>query len=141
MPIIAMRVVEKVPHHKTDSLFIYTFASPKLGQKTIVANLTHVYEVGDVAAIAQVGTVLPEGPIEPRKVFGVHSEGMGMGVVDAEPDSDVTDRFQADAPKQKFRLTFSVEVEGHYPADAEKAARKALKGGAGDLVTAEPRGH
>ena len=59
MPVIAMTVVEKQAHERTDSLFIYTFESPELGRKTIVANLTNVYEVGDVAAIAQLGTFLP----------------------------------------------------------------------------------
>jgi tRNA-binding EMAP/Myf-like protein len=140
MPIIAMTVVEKTPHDKTDTLFIYTFESEKLGRRTIVANLTNVYEVGEVAAIAQLGTVLPEGTIEPRKVFGVHSEGMAMGRVDAAPDEDVTSRFEADAPKQRFRVSVAVEVEGHYPTDAEKNARKALKGGTGEIVRVEPLG-
>ena len=52
MPVIAMTVIEKKAHEKTDKLFIYTFESPQLGRKQIVANLTSVYEVGDVAAIA-----------------------------------------------------------------------------------------
>ena len=50
MPVIAMQVVDKSAHEKTDQLFIYTFQSPDLGSKTIVANLTNVYEVGQVAA-------------------------------------------------------------------------------------------
>ena len=51
MPVIAMQVVEKNAHEKTDKLFIYTFESPELGERTIVANLTNVYEVGDVAIV------------------------------------------------------------------------------------------
>ena len=137
MPVIAMQVVEKTAHEKTDQLFIYTFESPELGQKTIVANLTNVYEVGDVAAIAQLGTFLPEGEIKPRKVFGIDSEGMALGPVDAAPDTDLTEAFHADAPVRAFTLTFRIEAEGRYPSDAEKAARKLLKGGAGDLISAE----
>ena len=40
MPVYAMKVTAKKAHEKTDKLFIYTFESPALGQRTIVANLT-----------------------------------------------------------------------------------------------------
>ena len=137
MPVYAMKVVAKTAHEKTDQLFIYTFESPEQGQRTIVANLTNVYEVGDVAAIAQLGTLLPEGEIKPRKVFGIDSEGMALGPVDQAPDTDLTTTFDADAPARTFKLTFEIEVEGHYAADAEKAARKLFKSGQGSLVSAE----
>ncbi|MEZ4322290.1 MAG: hypothetical protein R3F61_32755 [Myxococcota bacterium] len=136
MPVIAMKTVEKRAHEQTDTLFIYTFESPALGQKTIVANLTNVYEVGDIAAIAQLGTLLAEGEIKPRKVFGIDSEGMALGPVDAAVDTDLSAQFDADAPSRKFTLTFEIEVEGHYAADAEKTARKLFKGGEGKLVSA-----
>jgi tRNA-binding EMAP/Myf-like protein len=138
MPVIAMQVVEKAAHERTDQLYLYTFESPALGRRTIVANLTNVYEVGDVAAIAQLGTFLPDGEIKPRKVFGVDSEGMALGPVDAAPDTDLTHAFGADAPERTFALTFAVEAVGRYPADAEKEARKLLKAGQGSLVRAEP---
>ncbi|MCA9571692.1 MAG: hypothetical protein KC656_27830, partial [Myxococcales bacterium] len=113
MPVIAMTVVQKDAHPDTDNLFVYRFESPALGQKTIVANLTNVYEVGQVAAIAQLGTLLPEGEMKPRKVFGIDSEGMALGPVDAAPDTDLTAQFDADAPSRKWRLTFAIEVDGH----------------------------
>lgn len=138
MPVIAMTVVEKNAHPKTDNLFIYGFESPELGRKTIVANLTNVYEVGQIAAIAQLGTLLPEGPIKPRKVFGIDSEGMALGPVDVAPDTDLSAQFDADAPARPWKLTFTIEVEGHYAADAEKAARKVFKSGKGEVVSAEP---
>lgn len=134
MPIIAMQVVEKSAHEQTDSLFIYQFESPALGRKQIVANLTNVYEVGDVAAIAQLGTFLPEGEIKPRKVFGIPSEGMAMGPVDAELDTDLSATFDADAEPRTFRLTFVVEAEGRYASDAEKLARKQMKSGIGSVT-------
>lgn len=137
MPVIAMNTIRKTAHEQTDSLFIYTFESPQLGEKTIVANLTNVYEVGDVAAIAQLGTLLPEGEIKPRKVFGIDSEGMALGKVDAPVDTDLSTQFEADAPKRSFKLVFEIEVEGHYATDAEKAARKLFKSGKGTLVSAE----
>ncbi len=135
MPVIAMTVADKQAHEQTDSLFIYTFESPALGRKTIVANLTNVYEVGQVAAIAQLGTVLEEGEIKPRKVFGIDSEGMALGPVDDAPDTDLSARFDADAPRRSWTLTFEIEVEGHYAADAEKAARKLFKSGKGTVVS------
>ena len=136
MPVIAMQVVDKSAHEKTDQLFIYTFQSPELGSKTIVANLTNVYEVGQVAAIAQLGTVLPEGEIKPRKVFGIDSEGMALGPVSAAVDTDLTAEFDADAPVRRFRLTFTIEAEGHYATDAEKTARKLFKSGQGTCESA-----
>ena len=59
MPVRAMKVTSKTAHEKTDQLFIYTFESPEHGERTIVANLTNTYDVGDVAAIALEGTFLP----------------------------------------------------------------------------------
>jgi tRNA-binding EMAP/Myf-like protein len=136
MPVIAMEVTHKAAHDKTDQLFIYTFHSPALGEKTIVANLTNVYEVGDVAGIAQIGTFTDEGEIKPRKVFGIASDGMAMGPVDAPLDTDVSERFGADAPERTFTLTFEIQVEGRYASDAEKIARKLFKSGEGTLVSA-----
>ena len=138
MPVVAMKATSKTAHDKTDSLFIYTFDSPAQGEKTIVANLTNVYDVGDVAAIALPGTFLPGVEIKPRKVFGVASSGMALGKVDAALDTDLTAQFDADQAPRPFKVTLTVEVEGRYAEDAEKAARKALKSGAGDLVDAVP---
>ncbi len=72
MPVQAMRVTQKDAHPDTDQLFLYTFESPALGTRTIVANLTNTYEVGDVAAIAVEGTWLPgvsKGPTTIRCMF------------------------------------------------------------------------
>ncbi len=136
MPVIAMEVTHKAAHDRTDQLFIYTFHSPALGEKTIVANLTNVYDLGDVAGIAQLGTFTAEGEIKPRKVFGIASDGMAMGPVDAAVDTDVSEHFGADAPERTFTLSFEIEVQGRYPSDAEKAARKLFKSGKGKLVSA-----
>jgi tRNA-binding EMAP/Myf-like protein len=138
MPVRAMTVVEKTAHEKTDQLFIYTFESPALGQRTIVANLTNTYEVGDVAAIALEGTFLPGVEIKPRKVFGIHSEGMALGKVDAAPDADLGAQFEADAPERSFTVTVEVEVTARYADDARKLAGKAIKKGGGTVVSAEP---
>lgn len=126
MPVVAMKCSAKTAHEKTDKLFIYTFESPQLGQKTIVANLTNVYEVGDIVAIAQLETWLPEGQILPRKVFGIPSEGMALGPVDALVDEDITQQFDADAAPRQFTVTIEVQVESRYADDAKKLARKAI---------------
>jgi tRNA-binding EMAP/Myf-like protein len=137
MPVTAMKVTSKTAHEKTDKLFIYTFESPEQGELTIVANLTNVYEVGDVAAIALLGTVLEEGEMKPRKVFGIDSSGMALGPIDAAVDADLTAQFDADRPVRKFRVLLEVEVEGRYTADAEKAARKMAKS-QGKCLSATP---
>ncbi|MEC7948868.1 MAG: hypothetical protein VX265_14970 [Myxococcota bacterium] len=135
MPVICMECVAKMAHEKTDSLFIYTFRSPLLGDKTIVANLTNVYAVGDRAGIAQLGTFLPGMEMKPRKVFGIDSEGMAMGPVDAELDADLSSQFDADAPLRSFRVTLEVEVEARYPDDCRKLAQKAVKSGRFEVST------
>jgi len=134
MPVRAMKVTEKLAHEKTDTLFIYTFASPELGERTIVANLTNVYEVGDVVAVALEGTFLPGLEIKPRKVFGIPSQGMAMGPVEAELDADLAADFDADQAPRPFQVTVTVTVEGRYSEDAEKLARKQIGKGAGDAA-------
>ena len=135
MPVFAMKCTSKTAHERTDKLFIYTFESPALGEKTIVANLTNVYEVGQVAGIAQLGTWLPEGEILPRKVFGIPSEGMAMGPVDADLDADLSQHFEADAAEATFKVTVEVEVKTRYAQGAEKLARKAIGKGEGALIS------
>ena len=138
MPVIAMKVVAKQAHERTDQLFIYTFESPARGQLQIVANLTNTYEVGDVAAIAVEGTFLPELEIKPRKVFGIPSQGMALGTVDAALDADLTTQFNADAPVRRFRVTYTVEVEARYAEDAQPVAAKAIGKRQGTVQHVEP---
>ena len=137
MPVYAMKVVAKTAHEKTDQLFIYTFESPEQGQRTIVANLTNTYEVGDVAGIATEGTWLPGVQIKPRKVFGIHSEGMALGKVDAAVDTDLTEHFDADREPRSFTVTMTVEVEARYAEDAGALAAKAIGKGKGAVTHVE----
>lgn len=134
MPVRAMKVTSKSAHEQTDSLFIYTFESPQVGERTIVANLENAYEVGDMAGIALEGTFLPGVEIKPRKVFGVHSQGMALGVVEAELDADLTEQFGADAPEKTFKVMLEVEVTARYADDAKKRVNKAVKQGKGTVV-------
>jgi len=136
MPVVAMKVTSKSAHDKTDQLFVYTFESPSRGVCTIVANLTNVYEVGDVVGVAVPGTKLPGLEIVPRKVFGVHSEGMAMGPVDAPLDADLTEAFDADRGDRPFTVTITVSVDAPYAEDAEKVARKAIGKGEGVAIAA-----
>ena len=127
MPVQAMRVTSKSAHPSTDQLFVYTFESPALGERTIVCNLENVYTVGDIAAVALEDTWLPGVQIKPRKVFGLHSEGMALGVVAAEVDADLTAQFDADHEPRPFKVTLEVVVDARYAQDEEKAAIKAAK--------------
>ena len=136
MPVHAMKVIDKKAHEKTDQLFIYTFESSAQGKRTIVANRTNTYEVGDVAGIAIEGTVLPGLVIKPRKVFGIHSEGMAMGKVDVAPDTDLTAHFDADRTPRPFKVTIEVVVDAPYAEDAQKIGAKAIGKGKGSVVAA-----
>jgi tRNA-binding EMAP/Myf-like protein len=91
-----------------------------------------------VVAIAELGTRLPGVVLKPRKVFGIDSEGMALGPVDAALDTDLTAAFSADASPRTFTVTLSIEVEAHYAEDAQSLAAKAIGKGKGTLVSAEP---
>jgi tRNA-binding EMAP/Myf-like protein len=124
MPVIAMQVTEKNGVEGAENLFHYTFSSPEQGDLQIIANTTNVYEIGDVAGIALVGTKLPGLEIKPRKVFGIPSSGMACGPVDATVDTNVSGQFNADAPARTFQVTLTVNVEASYAEDAGKIAMK-----------------
>ena len=102
MSVIAMKITKAEQHPNADRLRVYEAQFPTRFRvhgdgeaaavfpediQTIqfVANLTNVYEVGDIVAVAQVGTVLPpmdgeEGiTISACKIRGVASFGMGLG--------------------------------------------------------------
>jgi len=85
MSVITMRVKTAEDVEGSKNLRVYTFEAGET-ELVIVANRTNVYKVGDVAAVAQVGTVLPEAhggfEITQRKVFGVESFGMALGTTD-----------------------------------------------------------
>jgi tRNA-binding EMAP/Myf-like protein len=133
MPVYALKVTAKAAHEKTDQLFIYTFESPAQGERTIVANLTNTYEVGDVAGIAIEGTFLPGVEIKPRKVYGVPSAGMALGKVEAELDADLTAHFEADKEPTPHTVTITVTVDARYAEDAEKIGAKAIGKGQGKV--------
>lgn len=95
MSVIAMVCTSAEEHPDADRLRVYKFEAGNFGCQ-IVANLTNVYEVGDVAAIAQPGTVLSafdDLEIVPRKVRGVESFGMAIGHVDAPVGTELGDDF------------------------------------------------
>lgn len=93
MTVLAMRVVTAAPHPNADALRVYTFAAPEQVAITVVANLEHVYEVGDVVAIARVGATLRDGTeIRRQRLRGVDSFGMALGVVADEVGTDLSAR-------------------------------------------------
>lgn len=128
MPVVAMRVTAAQQLEQADNLHYYTFESPEQGELNIIANTTNVYQVGDVAGIALVGTKLPGMEIKPRKVFGMPSSGMACGPVDAALDTDVSAQFDADKPAVKWTVTIQVEVEASYAEDAGKLGLKKARG-------------
>ncbi len=96
MSVVAMTVTSANDVEGSKNLRVYTFEAPGIEPATVVANRTNVYEVGDVAAVAQVGSVLSafdDLEITKRKVFGIESSGMAIGHVDSEPGTELGDDF------------------------------------------------
>ena len=112
----------KTAHERTDKLFICT-ESPELGEKTIVANLTNVYEVGQVAGIAQLGTCCLKGRFY-RRYLGSRLR-MAMGPVDAALDADLSQQFEADAAEGSY-MTVEVTVTSRYAQGAESLRERRL---------------
>lgn len=82
MSVIAMKITKAEKHPNADRLRLYE--AEALGKTVVfVANLTNVYEVDDIVAVAQVGTVLVMGgevvEIAPTTIRKVESFGMGLG--------------------------------------------------------------
>lgn len=92
MSVIAMKITKAEKHPNADRLRLYEAQTP---DQTVVfvANLTNVYEVDDVVAVAQIGTVLVlEGEIikiEHATIRKVESHGMGLGKTDRPVGSNL----------------------------------------------------
>lgn len=70
---------EAHPDPKVTKMRVYKFHSPEVGELQIVANLTNVYKVGELAVIATIGTTFEGMLIEERDLRGVKSYGMATG--------------------------------------------------------------
>tara|TARA_R110002074_G_scaffold224186_1_gene395433 strand:+ start:234 stop:536 length:303 start_codon:yes stop_codon:yes gene_type:complete len=91
--ITAMTVLTAEKHPNADSLWIYTLRSNlKKPVLQVCANLTNVYEAGDLVAVCQVGHDVGEFVITERRVRGALSQGMMIGVIaDVTSGDDVTE--------------------------------------------------
>lgn len=94
--ILSMIVISKERHPNADMLWVYglrsDFGKPIL---QVCANLTNVYNVNDIVAVCQEGYDCGDFVIESRKVRGVLSQGMMVGLVDAAINTDVTEMCSA----------------------------------------------
>jgi len=91
MPVIAMKVKSAQNHPNAEALRLYVMEAPGYEDVQIIANLTNVYEVGEVAAIALPDSVLKDGTvIKPSKLRGIVSFGMALEKVTAAVGSDLS---------------------------------------------------
>lgn len=94
MPVIAMKVKSAQNHPNAEALRLYVMEAPGYEDVEIIANLTTVYEVGDVAAIALADSVLKDGTvIKPTKLRGIPSFGMALGKVTDAVGSDLSSEY------------------------------------------------
>lgn len=86
--ILALRVISAEDHPNADRLRVYNLSyrneTPDFEEvtKQVVANLTNVYEVGDIVAVCLPGHDTGDFIIKERKVRGVLSSGMMIGKTD-----------------------------------------------------------
>lgn len=79
--IVEMKITSAEKHPNADRLRVYS-AEGDGKEITFIANLTNVYEVGDMVKVAQVGHVMEDGmEIKETVIRGVKSYGMGLGKV------------------------------------------------------------
>ena len=82
MNAVALKVVSAEKHPNADALFLYKLKSADQ-EVEIIANLDRNYQVGDIVAIALVGSVLKDGTnIKPTKLRGMYS-CLALGQVNA----------------------------------------------------------
>ncbi|TNE47310.1 MAG: hypothetical protein EP343_20325 [Deltaproteobacteria bacterium] len=94
MPVLAMQVVFEESHPNANALHIYTFQAPGVEDLRVIANLENTYQVGDIAAVATVGSVLKDGTrIKKASLRGVDSFGMALGKVQVEVGTDLTEEY------------------------------------------------
>jgi len=141
MNAVAMKVVSAEKHPNADALFLYKMKSAEK-EVEIIANLDRNYQVGDIVAIALVGSVLKDGTkIKPTKLRGIYSYGLALGKVNAEIGTDLSEIYcqpevatevnqiafvkwtsiellhnvkrELDARNQAFQLTYCAKVKLH----------------------------
>lgn len=95
--VIAMKVKSASDVLGSKNLRAYVFELPGQEDRTVIANLTNVYQEGDVVAVALDGTTLSVAfdnmTISKRKVFGIESSGMALGKVSVEVGTVLGDDF------------------------------------------------
>jgi len=100
MSVKALKVISRTQHPNADTLTIYEFGFEGSRPVQIIANSETVYEVGEVAAIALVGSFLKNGTkIKKARIRGVNSFGMALGKTDAEIGTDLSEEFCQEIPK------------------------------------------
>jgi hypothetical protein len=90
MSVKAMKVVSAREHPNATNLRMYEFA---IDDKTltVIANLENVYQVGDIVAVAMLGSIMVDGTkISKVTLRGLGSFGMALGKVDAPLGTDLT---------------------------------------------------
>lgn len=101
MPILAMSVESEENHPNANALRIYTFGAPGHDSIRVIANLENIYEVGDVVAVALVGSILKDGTrIKRASLRGIESWGMALGRVEANIGDDLTEEFGSHETKE-----------------------------------------
>ena len=93
MPAKILECIKVELHPNADTLRIYNFSDGINGFQ-IIANPTNIYEVGDKAAVALIGSVLKDDTeIKESKIRGILSQGMALGKSDLPVGTDVTNEF------------------------------------------------
>lgn len=116
MPIIACRVTQAEQHPNADALKVYTFEAPGIDPTVVVANLSNIYKVGNIVAVALVGTVLPDGTeIKKTKLRGVLSFGMALGHVEVAEGRVLTSDYAAKDVEKKDLAVEGVVEESAWP--------------------------
>lgn len=114
--ILAAKIVTARDHENADRLRVYTVEAPGIEVTQIIANKDTLYEVGDTAAAALIGTMMSDGTvIEKSKIRGVLSFGMLLGKTPEPPGTDLTERMGAKHVEKKVDESQGVVDESNWP--------------------------
>jgi len=101
--IVAMKVLLAEKHPNADRLRRYIVQEGLTkAPLQICANLSNIYEVGDIAVVSMIGHKFKTGDstitIFSRKVRGVLSQGMMLGKTESDSGIDLTEEYKGFDP-------------------------------------------
>lgn len=95
MPVIAMKVVSAENAPDAENLRVYWFEDETGYKIQVVTDRSNVYEPGEIAAVATIGTTVEGVTIKQAAIRKVLSFGLALGKTTEEVGTNLSERYGA----------------------------------------------